>query len=98
MKAVILATTLLLAAVAAARAAEPNACVVEVLHSEELPGAPIFQHLVRARLRITPPDQPAFETTVERFMPWQVPPPRRGQLLRLACDPAVLNSFLFAFH
>jgi hypothetical protein len=48
---------------------------------------------VRARLRITPPDQPPFETTVERFIPWQVPPPRRGQRAKLACDSAALNSF-----
>jgi hypothetical protein len=69
--------------------------MVEVLHSEELPGAPIFQNLVRTRLRITPPNQPPFETTVERFMPWQVPPPRRGQRLKLACDSVVPNFFPF---
>jgi len=70
-------------------------CIVEVLHSEELPGAPIFQNLVRTTVRITLPDRPPFETTVERFIPWQVPPPRRGQKLRLLCDPERLGSPAF---
>jgi hypothetical protein len=104
-KRIIVATTILLAVAAAARAgdhaanrtAARDACIVEILYSEELPGAPIFQNLVRARLRITPPDRPAFETTVERLMPWQMPPPRRGQRLALACDRAVVNDFSFAF-
>jgi hypothetical protein len=74
---------------------QPGICIVDVIHSEELPGAPIFQHLVRARLRVIPPDGPPFEMVVERFKPWQVPPPRRGQRLRLACGPAILNSFSF---
>jgi hypothetical protein len=70
-------------------------CIIEVLHSEELPGAPIFQNLVRATLRITLPDSPPFETTVESFIPWQVPPPRQGQRLKLLCDPARLGSLAF---
>lgn len=88
-----------LAACGASHAAEGRhrdaaACVVEVLHSEELPGAPIFYQIVRARLRVTPPDQPPFETTVERQIPWQYPPPRQGQRLRLACDPERLSSWM----
>lgn len=102
-----IATTLFLGAAAAAwtsdhahlaaaeRTKDRGLCMVEVLHSEELPGAPIFQNLARERLRVTAPQQPPFETTVERLMPWQVPPPRRGQRLKLACDSAVLNSFSF---
>ena len=70
-------------------------CFVEVLYSEELPGAPIFQNLVRARLRVTLADRPPFETTVEKFMPWQVPPPRRGQRFNMLCDPAAFSSFSF---
>jgi hypothetical protein len=70
-------------------------CFVEVLYSEELPGAPIFQNLVRARLRVTLADRPPFETTVEKFMPWQVPPPRRGQRFKMLCDPAAFSSFSF---
>jgi hypothetical protein len=80
-------------------AAEPSgerpACFVEVLYSEELPGAPIFQNRVRARLRVTLADRPPFETTVEKFMPWQVPPPRRGQRFKMLCDPAAFSSFSF---
>jgi hypothetical protein len=70
-------------------------CFVEVLYSEELPGAPIFQNLVRARLRVTLADRPPFETTVEKFMPWQAPPPRRGQRFKMLCDPAAFSSFSF---
>jgi hypothetical protein len=62
------------------------ACNANVLHSEELSPAPIFYHDVRATLRVTPPDRPAFEATIERLIPWQVPPPRRGQRFSLSCD------------
>jgi hypothetical protein len=68
-------------------------CVVEVLFSEELPGAPIFQNWVRATLRITPPDKPPFETTVSRHIPWQVPPPRRRQRQTMPCNASSLSSF-----
>jgi len=71
-------------------------CLIEVLESEELPGAPIFQNLIRARLRVTPPDQPAFETTVVRLMSWQEPPPRRGQKVQRVCDPATFKTFPFS--
>ncbi len=74
-----------------ARAATPDGrvmCLVEVLHSEELPGAPIFQNHMRATLRVTPPEGVPFETTVEKLVPFQVPPPRKGQRLRMLCDPA----------
>lgn len=70
-------------------------CQVEVLYSEELPGAPIFQNRVRAWLQITPPRHPPFEVTVERFVPWQMPPPRRGQRLRLGCDARSLDLSVF---
>lgn len=70
-------------------------CIADVLHSEELTGAPIFYHLVRATLLITSPSSPAFETTVEKLISWQVPPPRQGQRFRLQCDPANLSSFKF---
>jgi hypothetical protein len=72
--------------------ADRMVCIVEVLYSEELPGAPIFQNLVRATLRITLADSPPFETTVTRLIPWQVPPPRQGQRQKLLCDPARLSS------
>jgi hypothetical protein len=63
------------------------ACKADILRSEELPGAPIFHHHVKADLLVTPPGRPAFEVTVENLTPWQVPPPRRGQRLTLWCDP-----------
>ena len=61
---------------------------VDVLHSEELTGAPIFYRLVRVTLLITSPGGPAFETTIKKMIPWQTPPPRQGQRFRLRCDPA----------
>lgn len=71
-----------------------SSCLVEVLTSEELPGAPIFRTLVRARLRITPRGQPPFERTVERFISWQEPPPRRGQRLTVSCDPTSIDALV----
>jgi hypothetical protein len=95
----LIATILLLhGTVVAARAGDRGdrqVCFVEVLHSEELPGAPIFQNRVMARLRATLADRPPFETTVEKFISWQLPPPRRGQRFTMLCDPAALNSFSF---
>ncbi|WJR75797.1 hypothetical protein [Bradyrhizobium sp. NP1] len=100
-KRAILAGALLLGAAPFACAAEPGRpdagadrrvpCTIEVLQSEELPGAPIFNHHLRAVLRVTLPDRAPFETTVERIMPWQVPPPRRGQRLQMLCDPATMG-------
>lgn len=67
-------------------------CLVEVLSSEELPVGPTFYHTVRTTLRVTPPDGAAFVTTVQRAIPWQAPPPRRGRLKRMPCDPALWES------
>jgi hypothetical protein len=72
-----------------------DACLVEVLHSELLPYAPEFQHLVKATLLVTPPAGPAYETTVLKYITWQAPPPRQGQRLRVWCDPANLGAFPF---
>jgi hypothetical protein len=63
-----------------------RSCLVEVLHSEMLPAAPPFYHAVKARLLVTPADRPAFETTVERTIPWQAPPPRQGQRTFASCE------------
>jgi hypothetical protein len=63
-------------------------CVARVIHSEELPYAPIGSWLVRVTLEITPPNGRAYQTTLQDYMPWQGPPPRRGQAFRLLCDPA----------
>jgi hypothetical protein len=63
-------------------------CIARVLHSEQLPFAPISYWLVKVTLEITPPNGSAFITTLQESTPWQVPPPRRGQTFRLRCDPA----------
>jgi hypothetical protein len=101
MKLTIAAATLLAAATLAAATlasttltaqASPDnqgfACIARVVHSEELPFAPINSWLVRVTLEITPSNGKAFETTLQDWMPWQGPPPRRGQAFRLRCDPA----------
>jgi hypothetical protein len=76
---------------AAAQASPVNQglpCVARVIQSEELPFAPIGSWLVRVTLEITLPNGNAYQTTLQDYMPWQGPPPRRGQLFRLLCDPA----------
>jgi hypothetical protein len=70
----------------------PQSCLVEVLYSEVLPVGLAFYHTYRATLRVTPPDGPPFETTIEREMPWQAPPPRQGQRQWVPCDAALLQS------
>jgi len=65
-----------------------QSCVVEVLYSEQLPVGLAFHHTYRATLRVTPAEGAPFVTTVEREIPWQAPPPRQGQRLRMPCDPA----------
>jgi hypothetical protein len=65
-----------------------NTCTARVLHSEELPFAPFGSWLVKVTLEVTPPDGNAYEVKVQDDMPWQGPPPRRGQKFRLLCDPA----------
>jgi hypothetical protein len=63
-------------------------CTARVVHSEELPFAPIDSWLVKVTLEITPKNGSVYYTTLQNRMPWQGPPPRRGQVFRLLCDPA----------
>jgi hypothetical protein len=63
-------------------------CKARVLYSEELPFAPIGTWLLRATLEITPPGGIPYLATLQDWMPWQAPPLRRGQALRVQCDPA----------
>ena len=63
-------------------------CTARVVYSEELPYAPIDTWLVKVTLEITPRNGAPFVTTLQDRMPWQGPPPRRGQAFRLWCDPA----------
>jgi hypothetical protein len=73
-------------------------CLVEVLYSEEMPVGPLFYHTVRATLRVTPAGRSPFVTTVQRAIPWQAPPLRRGQRLKVSCDPALIDSSLRLFE
>ena len=108
LKHTIMAATLFLTTTAAAFAADairggataetPDGrvrCSIEVLRSEELPGAPIYQNRIRATLRVNAPSRVPFETTVVRLIPWQVPPPRQGQRLTMLCDPESLSFSIF---
>jgi hypothetical protein len=63
-------------------------CTARVVHSEELPFAPIDSWLVKVTLEITPRNGSTYTTTLQDRMPWQGPPPRRGQTFQLLCDPA----------
>jgi hypothetical protein len=99
MKTTILTVGLLLGAVLSASPSQGRVgpmCRAHVLLSEELPGAPIYQNRVRAVLEISPPDGPAFLATVDRRLPWQVPPPRQGQSFRLRCEAVSSGQFAFA--
>ena len=71
-------------------------CRVEVLHSEELPVGPMFYHTVKSTLQVTPLGEAPVVRSVEKVIPWQVPPPRQGQKMTLACDdPQVIGSTFF---
>jgi hypothetical protein len=65
-----------------------GACIARVLHSEELPFAPYQYWLVKVNLEITPPHGSAYEISLHDNLPWQGPPPRRGRVFRVFCDPA----------
>jgi hypothetical protein len=100
MKSIAAATMLLMLVTGAAEAGqrgerEARSCRIEVLHSEEIPIGPQFYHTVKAHLLVTAPGASPFETTVIKVIPWQVPPPRRGQRVRVRCDPALLNPSWF---
>jgi len=73
-------------------------CLVEVLHSEMIPLGPLFHHTIKTTLLVTAPGRPPFQTTVERVIPVQFPPPRQGQRLRMFCDPASLNANVFTWY
>jgi hypothetical protein len=69
-------------------------CRVEVLSSEELPVGALFYHTVRATLSITSPGDAPVVRDVEGMIPWQAPPPRQGQKMRVACDAAGIGAAL----
>src|ERR1700682_6821593 len=89
--ATLLAGAMLAGAMLSAQASPGNpglACIARVLHSEELPFAPLNHWLVRVTLEIIPPDGRAYEVAVQDYLPWQGAPPRRGQALLIACARA----------
>jgi hypothetical protein len=96
MKLTIAAATLVSGAVLAnavsmAQASAGNrglSCIAKVIYSEELPFAPINNWLVKVTLEITRPDSLPYQMTLQDWMPWQGPPPRRGQTFRVVCAPA----------
>jgi len=101
MKSVFAATIVLagatLAAANAQAAGNPlRPCTARVVYSEELPFAPIDSWLVKVTLEITPHNGAPYYTTLHDRMPWQGPPPRRGQAFRLWCDPANPNDLRLA--
>jgi hypothetical protein len=71
-------------------------CTARVVYSEELPFAPIDSWLVKVTLAVTPHNGNTYYTTLHDRMPWQGPPPRRGQAFRLWCDPANPNDLRLA--
>jgi hypothetical protein len=75
-----------------------QSCTARVLSSEELPFAPIDSWLVKVTLEITPQNGSAYITTLQDRMPWQGPPPRRGQAFRVWCDPANPSHLQLASH
>jgi hypothetical protein len=90
MKLIIAAAALLAGAMQTAQAYPAHqrpVCIAKVLHSEELPFAPVNHWLVKVTLEITPPTGSPYEATLQDTMPRQAHPPRRGQAFRLWCDP-----------
>lgn len=101
MKSVIAAAITMSALTSAAANAQENGgplqhCTARVVYSEELPFAPIDSWLVKVTLAITPQNGNTYYTTLQNRMPWQGPPPRRGQAFRLWCDPANPNDLRLA--
>jgi hypothetical protein len=95
--AVAMATAISESTAFAASAHDARSCVVEVLYSEMLPIGPLFYHTMKVRLLVTPADRPPFETTVERAIPWQAPPPRQGRRMRMACEQVSAQSSFLPF-
>jgi hypothetical protein len=99
MKSAFAAAIVLVGAALAATSAEAQTagnglrrCTARVVYSEELPFAPIDSWLVNVTLEITPQHGVPYYATLREQMPWQGPPPRRGQAFRLWCDPTNPND------
>jgi hypothetical protein len=93
--AIMAAVTLCLGATSSGQAAagDPDTtCIAKVLHSEELPYAPIGYWLVKVTLEVIPPGGAPFITTLQNNVPWQKSAPRRGDTFSVRCDP--VNSLI----
>jgi hypothetical protein len=91
MKRAAIAVALLLGTVLSAQASpgnEGSVCIAKVIRSEELPYAPMGYWLVRVTLEVSSPSGLTYQVTFQNQMPWQGPPPRKGQTFRVRCDPA----------
>ena len=75
-----------------------RSCLIEVLHSEELPIGQMFFHTIKATLLVTAPGAQPFEATVQEVIPWQTPPPRAGKRVRVLCDPTTHNFSFTLFE
>jgi hypothetical protein len=71
-------------------------CVARVLHSEELPYAPIGYWLGKVTLEVIPSSGAPFITTLYHNVPWQRSVPRRGETFGVRCDPASYSHRRFA--
>jgi hypothetical protein len=60
-------------------------CVARVLHSEQLPYAPIGYWLAKVTLQVTPPDGPSFIRTFYDNVPLRSSSPRPGETFGLRC-------------
>ncbi len=78
---------------AQASSTNPDDCTARVLHSEELPYAPIGYWLVQVTLEVTPSNGPQFVRRLLREIPRGKSPPRRGESYRLRCSSA--NEFAY---
>lgn len=96
--AIVLAGAVLVGTAANAQGAANSlrSCKARVVYSEELPFAPIGSWLVKVTLEITPRKGAPYYATLHKWMPWQGPPPRRGQAFRVWCDPANPNDLRLA--
>jgi hypothetical protein len=70
-----------------------KACIVKVLHSEELPYAWMGSWQVKVTVEVTPPGGAAFVTTLQNDVTWQKSAARRGERFNVRCDP--VNSLIY---
>ncbi len=95
-RAIIAAVTLCLAAASSGQAAagdSDTSCIAKVLHSEELPYAPMGSWLVKVTLEVIPPGGAPFIATLQNNVLWQKSAPRRGDTFSVRCDP--INSLIY---